>query len=123
MKHQFFYGIILSDFLRGFEFEVYLEYKKAREQLRYLERSNVNGKFDIDIDILKSLINDEITPFAQTLSLKEKLEFDKEKINEYSYFLKPIEDFYNITKKCRSGYLYEIDLSISDLLTFVNDFF
>lgn len=97
--------------------------KKAKQQLRYLESHNQDGQYNLDIDSLKQIINNSIVPFEYMLTLKEKLEFDQEKLDEYSYFMETIEEFYNLTKRCKCGYLYEIDLPISELLCFVNDFF
>ena len=97
--------------------------KKAKQQKCFLVQNNVDGKYDIDIDRINSIIDNMLTPFDSPLTLKEKLEYDKEKIDEYEYFIKPIEEFYNLTKKVKIGYLWGFDLPINELLYFVNDFF
>lgn len=97
--------------------------KNAKQQRNFLLQNNQNGKYNIEIDMINQIIDDKVTPFEHSSSLQEKLIFDKEKIDEYSYFLKTIENFYNLTTDIKCGYLYEIDLPINELLTFVNDFF
>lgn len=97
--------------------------KKAKRQRRYLMQKNVDGKYNLDIDLINQVIDNSLVPFEYFLSLQEKLNFDKSKLDEYSYFFKIIEDFYHLTSKVKPGYLYEIDLPVNELLVFVNDFF
>lgn len=97
--------------------------KKAKQQKRFLVQNNQDGKYDIDIDMIDRIIDGTVIPFDAPLSLKEKLEYDREKLEEYEYFIKPIEEMYSLTKKVKCGYLWEIDLPINELMTFVNDFF
>lgn len=124
LKHQLVYDIILT-ILKGGLIMGYSSWnlKKAKQQKEFLIQNNENGKYDVDIDLINRIIDGTVTPFDVSLSLKEKLEFDKEKIDEYDSFIKPIEEFHHLTKKVKSGYLWEINLPINELLTFVNDFF
>ena len=54
--------------------------QKAKQQKCFLVQNNVDGKYDIDIDRINSIIDNMLTPFDSPLTLKEKLEYDKEKI-------------------------------------------
>lgn len=97
--------------------------RNVKHQIRYLQHNNQNGKYNIDIEILKQIIDNSIIPFEHEFTLKEKLLYDKEKLNEYNYFLNDIKNFtsYNIGDHDYS--LNVINIPISELLIFVNDFF
>lgn len=124
LKHQLVYVIILEFFRGGCAVEYSTwNLKKAKQQRKFLVKNNIDGRYDIDIELINSIINETVSPFDHSLSLKEKLEYDKEKLDEYAYFMKAIESFYNTTKKFKIGSLWQLSVPIDDLMTFVNDFF